>query len=74
MLNALEMKQQILLELKNADERIIRELYAVLNSSTIENDWSSLPLHIQNSIDEGIRQANNGDVIAHEDVMKKYKS
>ena len=74
MTNTLEMKQQILKEISIADDSVIREVYAVLHSTMKENQWHELPVQVQNDINEGIRQANKGEVIAHEDIMKKYKS
>lgn len=35
--------------------------------------WDELPDHVKAGIDEGIAQADAGDVFSHEEVMKEYE-
>ncbi len=53
------------------DEETIARVKAVFESS--DEDFSgALPQHIQQQIEESIQQAESGNLIAHDTVMKKY--
>lgn len=70
------------LELKNTLHEMIDQvddpevLYAVqelLNSQPTVDFWDELPDEVKKSIEIGLKQAENGEVIPHEEVMKKYE-
>lgn len=35
--------------------------------------WDELPLSVQQSIDESIKQADRGEIVSHEEIMKEVK-
>lgn len=57
--------------LQTTDEEILARVKAVFESSD-EDFWKELPVKIQQEIKEAIQQADRGELIPHEIVMKKY--
>jgi len=54
------------------DDKTVKMVYALLEAENNYDDWDELPDAIKNAIDESIQQADNGQFLLHEDVMKKY--
>ncbi|CAC9972783.1 hypothetical protein DBB36_04940 [Flavobacterium sp. WLB] len=65
-------KYQFIQELaKVEDERILEKLELVLKAN--QNDWfDELSESEKNEIQIGIDQAEKGEVVSHEDVMKRF--
>jgi hypothetical protein len=70
------------LELKNTLHEMIHQvddpevLYAVhelLNSQSTVDFWDELPKEVKKSIEIGLKQAENGEVIPHEEVMQRIE-
>lgn len=53
------------------DEEIIDKL-KTLRAST-SDWWDQITIEERTEIEEGLSQANSGEVIPHEEVMKKYR-
>ena len=67
----LELVQMIL----NTDHPSLLDKVSKLLSQEKEADWrDNLPLSVQQSIDESIKQADHEEIIPHEEVMKEVKS
>ncbi len=74
-MDAIELKSDLhkLIDKVN-DMSILNAIKIILNKQTLEVDfWEELPLSIQESINTGIMQAENGEMKSHEEVMQKYK-
>ncbi|RLD65059.1 MAG: hypothetical protein DRI84_07610 [Bacteroidetes bacterium] len=74
-MDAIELKSDLhkLIDKVN-DMSILNAIKIILNKQTLEADfWEELPLSIQESINTGIMQAENGEMKSHEEVMQKYK-
>lgn len=66
----LELVQLIL----NTDRPSLLDKVSQLLSQEKETDWwDELPLSVQKSIDEAIEQADRGETISHEEVMKEVR-
>jgi predicted transcriptional regulator len=51
-------------------------LYAIRDILTRKNEpdfWEELPEEVKKSIEIGLHQADNGELIPHEEMMKKYE-
>ena len=57
--------------LQTNDEETIVRVKAAFESSD-RDFWDELPKSIQQQLTESIDQADQGELIRHEDVMKKY--
>lgn len=70
-----EVKQYI----DRADDKSLRIVKAILEIEQEEDidgddevDWDDLPEELQRSIEAGIKDADEGRVISHEEMKKKY--
>jgi len=70
-----EVKQYV----DKADAKSLRMVIAIMEIMQEEDEtnmeqenWDDLPEELQSLIEEGIRQGEEGNVISHEDVKKKY--
>ena len=59
--------------LDNADEKTIKMIYAMLEVDAQNDWWNDLSEPAKNSIQQGLKDVENGKVIPHKEVMKKYK-
>lgn len=58
--------------LDNADEKTIKMIYAMLEVDAQNDWWNDLSEPAKNSIQQGLKDVENGKVIPHKEVMKKY--
>ncbi len=59
------------------DVRILNAIKLLLQKQvqTKEHDfWENLPIEVKQSIERGIEQADNGELISHETVMEEIKN
>jgi predicted transcriptional regulator len=59
--------------LDNADEKTIKMIYAMLEVDAQNDWWNDLPEFARDSIQRGLKDAENGKVTSHKEVMRKYK-
>lgn len=56
------------------DLKVLEAIRVLLLSNVQEQDfWDQLPDFQKQSIEKGLAQVEQGNTIAHEDVMKKYE-
>ncbi|MDF1548654.1 MAG: hypothetical protein P1P88_12585 [Bacteroidales bacterium] len=58
------------------DESFLNAIYVILAQKTAPSGiskWDELPEALKQEIEEGLKEAENGKVIEHEVVMKKYE-
>lgn len=67
------LKKEIKKYLDSADERMLRIVFTMLEADAEKDWWDDLPLEVQQGIEEGIKQADRGEVITHEEFMEKNK-
>ena len=70
-----EVKQYV----DKADDKSLRIMKAILEieqeedgANTEAENWDNLPKELQLLIDKGIKEGNEGKVISHEEIKKKY--
>ena len=67
---------QIVDKITNKD--ILKALKILLYSQVSQTDnvdfWDELPENVKKSINKGLKQAENGEVTPHDEVMKNIKS
>jgi hypothetical protein len=65
-----ELKQQIILELDNADEPTLLQVQNILHP---ENEsWESLPEHLKNDITISLNQIENGQTKSYDAFKNKH--
>ena len=60
-------------ELEN--ESLLKAIYVMITHKAVPLEdlkWDNLPESLKKEIEEGLEQADKGEVIEHETVMKKY--
>lgn len=78
-MKSVQLKSELIELIKEIDNvEVLEAMYLLLKyfslskpNKQIEN-WEDLPKELQDEINEGLLQADNGDLIDHESVMKKY--
>jgi len=55
------------------DPEVLYAIRDILNQPLAPDFWDELPQEVKKSIEIGLKQADNGEVIPHEEVMKKYE-
>ena len=66
------LRKQVKKYIDDADDKTVQMVYAMLEAEHKYDFWDELPEKVKSDIDEAIKQADNGQLVAHEDVMKKY--
>lgn len=66
-------KNNFIHELTTVDEQLLEKLETMLQLFKSKTDWSTeLSQEEETEINEGIHQADNGELISHLDVIKKF--
>jgi predicted transcriptional regulator len=60
---------------KISDDKILNAIKTLLSEKTSEEVdwWDKISDEERDEIKQGLTEAENGDVITHDEVMKKYK-
>jgi len=71
----LEIKTDLYRLIDSVDDlKVLEAMKVLLKSQVDEKDfWDYLPESQKRSIERGIEQAERGETLAHEEVMKKYE-
>ncbi len=67
------LKKEIKKYIDNADERLLRIMHSMLETDVQKDWWDKLPGKVKKSIDIGLQQADKGQVISHDDFLKRNK-
>lgn len=67
------LRKQVKVFIDEADDKTVKMVYALLEAEHQYDFWDELPDHVKAGIEEGIAQADAGQLISHEEVMEKYK-
>lgn len=76
-MNAAELKLKLFRHIDKLDNSMLEEIYGLISNYTKQHinseQWDSLTLQQQKGIYEAIKQVDNGDYIAHEELVSKYR-
>jgi hypothetical protein len=72
-MSSTEMRKKAKKMLDEADDRMVRMVYTLLEADKEDDWWDDLPKEVQASIDKAIAELDDGKGVSHEVVMKKYK-
>jgi predicted transcriptional regulator len=67
------LRKQVKKYIDEADDKTVQMVYALLEVEHQYDFWDELPDEVKTDIDEAIKQADAGELISHEEVMKKYQ-
>ena len=67
------LRKEIKKYIDQADGHTLKIVYAMLEAEQDYDSWGELPAALKKSITKGLKQADEGDLIPHEEVVKKYR-
>ena len=67
-----ELRHEVKRYIDKADERVVKMVYAMLESDSETEWWDEMPDEIKADLEESMSQAARGQVTSHEEVKKKY--
>jgi predicted transcriptional regulator len=73
MSNTTALRKEVKKYVDKADDRTLKIVHAMLEAEQDYDSWDELPASLKASINRGLKQADKGEVIPHEEVVKKYK-
>lgn len=68
-----EMRRKTKKLIDEADDRVVKMVYTMLEADNADDWWDELPKEVQQSIIRAEKQLKEGKGIPHEVVMKKYR-
>ena len=75
-----ELRKEVKHYIDNADERMLKAIYAMLETDQHEDIdeigddwWDKISDGERAAVEEGLKQIEEGKTIPHEEVMKKYR-
>ena len=63
-------KKQVKEYIDKADERTLKIVHAMLEAEQDFDNWNELPAELKASINRGLKQADAGQLIPHEEAVK----
>ena len=77
-MGTIELKSELIGIIEDLDdESLLKAIYVMITHKPVPLrkglKWEELPEALQKEIEEGLVQAENGEVIEHAQVMKKYQ-
>ncbi len=71
--DTLALRKKVKAYIDKADPKTLKLVHAMLEAEDDYNDWDSLPNELKSSLTNSIKQASEGKLIPHEEVVKTYK-
>jgi len=77
-MGTIELKSELIGIIEDLDdESLLKAIYVMITHKPVPLrkglNWEELPEALQKEIEEGLAQAENGEVVEHDEVMKKYQ-
>ena len=67
------LRKEIKKYVDHADPRTLKIVHAMLEAEQDYDSWDELPVALKSSITKSLKQADKGDLIPHEEVIKKHR-
>lgn len=67
-----ELRKEVKKYIDHADEKVVKMVYAMLETDAEAGWWDEMPDEIKAELEESIAQADRGQTMTHEQVKKKY--
>ena len=77
-MSTIELKSELIGLIEEMEsESLLQAIYVMITHKRMRSGkavkWNDLPEALKKEIEEGLEQAENGDVLSHETVMEKYQ-
>ncbi len=70
--NNLALRKKVKAYIDKADSKTLKIVHAMLEAEQDYDDWDNIPVELQQSIEKSLKEAKEGKLIPHEEVVKKY--
>ena len=67
------LKAEVKEYLDKANDYDLKKIIDAINTNNAEDWWDTLPLNVKKDAQEALKQADNGQLIAHETIKENYK-
>ena len=67
-----QMRLDVKKYIETADEHVVKMVHALLKGNVPADWWNTMPGSVKEGVEKAIEQAENGAVMSHEEVRKKY--
>lgn len=67
-----KMRSEVKKYIDTADEKVVKMVYAMLEVDAEADWWEAMPDEIRQDVEVSIKQADNGEVLTHEQIKEKY--
>ena len=57
----------------HADEKVVKMIHAMLETDAEEEWWNRMPDSVKEDVKAALKEANEGKLISHIDIQKRYK-
>ena len=67
-----QMRSEVKKYIDTADEKVVKMVHAMLEVDAEADWWDAMPDEVRKDVELSIKQADNGEVLTHDEVKKKY--
>ena len=67
-----KMRSEVKRYIDTADEKVVKMVHAMLEVDAKDDWWDTMPDEIKQEVEEAIVQADQGQVLTHQQVKEKY--
>ena len=67
-----QMRSEVKKYIETADEKVVKMIHAMLEVDAEADWWDAMPDEVRKDVELSLKHADNGEVLAHEEVRKKY--
>jgi len=67
------MRQKVKRYIDNADESIIKMIYAMMEADVDSDWWGNMPDNIKEDVAAALQESESGILTSHETIQKRYQ-
>lgn len=67
-----QMRSEVKKYIETADEKVVKMVHAMLEVDAEADWWDAMPDEVRKDVELSMKQADNGAVLTHDEVKKKY--
>ncbi len=67
-----KMRSEVKKYIVTADVKLVKMMHAMLEVDAEADWWKAMPDEVREDVEISLRQADNGEVLTHEQVKEKY--
>ena len=68
-----DLRKDVIEYMKNADEKVVKMVHAMLKVDAEEDWWNEMPDNVKTDVEAAMQESERGEGMSHEEVKKKYR-